>query len=197
VDFVKRSMVQRSLQRSTSVVALREPMTRKAREPNCVERVYVNWLARRADGNPAIPTLREVRDAARPRSTETKRDASYRVMAAFAETVAQTERRTTAAITASGFALTLSGLLVKEKHVVASGFLVAASLLAFGGMAIGLLGQAIHLGGPIARELTSDDLTTALYSYTRKEARAQAALMLSGVALMVFVAGLVITRHWL
>jgi hypothetical protein len=170
--------------------------THLARKPYKLEYAYVDWLARRADGNPAIPTPKEIDEAKRPREHESQQEAIVRVMGKFTGTVAHTERRTTAAITASGFALTLSGLLIHDKHVISPGYLVAAIAFAFSGMVIGLFGQAIHLGDPIARELTNEDLTTALYSYTRKEARAQLALLSSGLALLAFIVGFTLTHHW-
>lgn len=170
--------------------------THRARKPYQAERAYVQWLARRADGNPAIPSEQEVEDAQHPRGNESCQEAMTRVMVAFKGTVAHTERRTSAAITASGFALTLSGLLIKEKHILKPGYMVAAISFAFLGIVVGLFGQAIHLGGPIVRELKSGDLTNALYSYIRKEARAQLALISSSLALLSFIVGFAFTHHW-
>ncbi|MGP0103377.1 MAG: hypothetical protein ACLPUT_17365 [Solirubrobacteraceae bacterium] len=151
---------------------------RRVKEPRRPEEKFLALMGRATDGTVALPSIKEVRMLAQTRPLE-------QTLAEFEAVAAQSEERSKAAMTASGFAFTIAGILVATKSHISAEVLAVTSLIAFVGFVAGLLGQGFYVGRRPLHDVNIDDVTNALTFTIHKEFYAQVSMLVASLALSI------------
>ncbi|HEY4896707.1 MAG TPA: hypothetical protein VII01_11510 [Solirubrobacteraceae bacterium] len=130
-----------------------------------------------------LPEQKQVEASAKPRGAETIEQARERVMQELVGLAEASTNRSAAAMTASGFALAIAGLLIGTGRPVSPTAVAIIGAVALVAFYLALTGQGFHVGKPAARDINEDDLAEALFSCENKEFYALVAMTVAAVAL--------------
>lgn len=168
---------------------------RRVKQPRGYELKVLAFTGWATDGTVALPTLEQVKASLSvSRAPDVREQSMMGVLAELASVARHSERRCRTAMTASGFALTIAGLLLAaKKGHIATPILVVIGLLSLGGFVAGMLGQTFYVGKRPARRLSMADLINARTFTVRKEFYAQSAMLLSALALSAEILTVVVS----
>lgn len=168
---------------------------RHAMEPLWYEKRLLALLDRKTDGTLALPTKAQVEAAVGPSKDPRVRERSMMaLLEEFERAAKQSDSRTKTAMTASVFALTVAGLLLKAKADIVVPVTIFAAGLAFLGVSVGVVGHDFYVGRRPVQRLCMTDVLNARACLFRKEFYAKLTAILAALALLIQLVSVTVAR---
>jgi hypothetical protein len=167
-----------------------------AHEPWWYERRLLALLDRRTDGTLVVPSKAKAEARVSPSKDPRVRERSMMDMLdGFERAAKQSDSRLRTAMTGAAVALTIAGLLLREKADIVEPIAIGGAAFAFIGVAAAVIGHDFYVGRRPMQRPCMTDVLNARACLARKEFYAKLAAILITVALLAQFVSVAVARQ--